>query len=290
MITLFLLGKKGLESISKINEPFLALIYNVVVGSDKNVLNDYSSDIISFCFENKIEYVRSNTINRFNTKYAIAIGWQRLIDYENDQKLIVFHDSILPRLRGFNPLVTALINGDKEIGVTALFASQEYDRGAIIDVEKITIKYPIKIEKAILLISQCYARLGNRIMKEIYENNPLESNEQDENLSTYSLWRDEADYNIDWNDSAIRISRFIDAVGFPYKGAKAIIDDKSVIICEATPIDDVIIENRSVGKVIFKQDNYPVVVCGEGLLILKRITDLNDKKIDLSKKFKVRFK
>ena len=33
--------------------------------------------------------------------------------------LLIFHDSLLPKLRGFNPTVTALIAGEIEIGVTA---------------------------------------------------------------------------------------------------------------------------------------------------------------------------
>ena len=54
-------------------------------------------------------------------------------------KLIVFHDSVLPKLRGFNPLVTSLINGYEEIGVTVLYGTEDFDRGEIILQKKVNI-------------------------------------------------------------------------------------------------------------------------------------------------------
>lgn len=290
MITLFLLGKKGLETLIKLEPANLLNISKVVIGTDKNVVEDYSGEIKSYCLKQGLEHSSSPKENVFNTKYAIAIGWKKLIQHDSNQRLIVFHDSILPRLRGFNPLVTALINGDCELGVTALFASQEYDRGDIISVEKIDVSYPLKIEKAIALISKCYSVLGNSVIRKLNNNEAIVGNKQNENLATYSLWRDEEDYYINWNEDAIKISRQIDAVGFPYTGAKAIMDNQIVTITDSIAMEDVVIENRSIGKVIFRKDNNPVVVCGKGLLLIKKAVDSNNQKIDLSKKFRLRFK
>ena len=44
-------------------------------------------------------------------------------------------------------------------GVTALFASSEYDRGDIIMQKSMYINYPIKIDKAIEQIKPLYAKL-----------------------------------------------------------------------------------------------------------------------------------
>jgi methionyl-tRNA formyltransferase len=290
MITLFLLGKKGFETLTKLEELNLFNVSKVIIGTDKNVAEDYSREIEFFCLKNSIEHSKSPKENLFNTKYAIAIGWKRLINYHSGQKLIVFHDSILPRLRGFNPLVTALINGDKEVGVTAIFASEEYDKGDIIDIEKIKINYPLKIEKAIKLISECYSILGNRIISKLNKGKLLVTTKQIESLATYSLWRDDEDYFINWNDDANKISRQIDAVGYPYKGAKAIIENQIITISDGEPINDVEIENRSSGKIIFMKDNNPIVVCGKGLLLIKEAIDSNNQNVDLSKKFRLRFK
>lgn len=52
---------------------------------------------------------------------------------------INLHASLLPQYRGAAPINWAIINGEKESGVTTFFIKQEIDTGAILFVEKITI-------------------------------------------------------------------------------------------------------------------------------------------------------
>ena len=56
------------------------------------------------------------------SELALAIGWKKLIN-SSYQQVVVLHDSLLPKYRGWNPLLTALINGDSRIGSTALIAN-----------------------------------------------------------------------------------------------------------------------------------------------------------------------
>jgi methionyl-tRNA formyltransferase len=218
--------------------------------------------------------------------YSIAIGWRWLIN--DNSNLIVFHDSILPKYRGFNPLVTALINGDNEIGVTALEGANDYDSGNIIKQEKISIDYPIKIKKAIDLISLCYAKLLNSILEKITLKE-IKTYPQDESLVSFSLWRDEENYKIDWSLDAKVIKRFIDAIGFPYKGAYSIVNNQKIIIRDAQVVEDVKIPIREMGKVIFKDKKSYTIVCGKGLLKVMKFFDENGSEVNL-KKFRIRFK
>ena len=94
---------------------------------------------------------------------SIAAGWRNLLP-TSPGKLIIFHDSLLPKYRGFNPLVTALINGDDVLGVSALWAAENYDEGEIIFQEKVTIAYPIKIKQAIDTIEPLYANLTKNVL------------------------------------------------------------------------------------------------------------------------------
>jgi len=50
------------------------------------------------------------------------------------------HASLLPEYRGAAPINWAIINGEKETGVSTFFINEEIDAGAIIDQEKITIE------------------------------------------------------------------------------------------------------------------------------------------------------
>ncbi len=114
---------------------------------------------------------------------------------------------------------------------------------------------------------------------------------QNENEATYSLWLDQDDYFIDWNWTAEKIKRKIDACGFPYDGAKTILENDIIVVEKAEVEQDVQIENRTVGKVIFVKENCPIIVCGKGLLRLTAAKNVNTKEniLPLSK-FRLKFK
>lgn len=140
-------------------------------------------------------------------------------------------------------------------------------------------------------MSHLYYILVKEILIYIHKGITLKTTPQDERLATYSLWRDDDDYNINWNETSQNIRRFIDAVGEPYLGACAILGESKVRILEAVEEENVIIENRQPGKVIFVKNDEPIVVCGDGLLRIKRIVD-DEKRRDLIplSKFRTRFK
>ena len=263
----------------------------VIIGIDKEVVNDYSSDIELLCKQNRVKYCFKNEEYSLNSDFGIAVSWRWLIKADT-MKLIVLHDSILPKYRGFAPLVNMLINGEKEIGVTALFASKQYDRGEIILQKTTPVNYPLKIEFAIQMISNLY----NDIIQEIFLNfskcSQLNSYAQDESIASYSLWRDESDYFINWDYSSKKIKRFINAVGFPYSGAKTNISDNIVIvIADGELYEDIQIMNRDVGKIIFYDNKNPVVVCGTGLFkITEGYYEETGESIFPLKNFRIRFK
>lgn len=277
-------GKKGLVALQTLDPQFLPMIHTVFIGRDKNVMNDYSSDIELLCTNYGINFIKSNLYHEtdYKVNYVIAMGWRWLIN-SNTSKVIIFHDSLLPKLRGFNPLVTALINGHSTIGVTVIFGEKEYDTGDILLQSSINISYPLKIADAIDMIAPLYGELLNQFFQDTI-NNKLLPIKQNDHEATYSLWRDEQDYFIDWSKSADHIKRFIDAVGYPYKGACSYVNNKLMRIYDSEVIDDLSIENRTPGKVIFRYtDNSVAVVCGKGILKIKEFYDEENNPILLTK-------
>ena len=290
-VTLFLMSEKGLIVLKSIIENNLIyLIDRVVLNTDKAIINDFSEELKNICIKNEIKYLYFSDLDSIDSQYSIAISWRWLIK-ETNSKLIVLHDSLLPKYRGFAPLVNSLINQEKCIGVTALFASKEYDKGEIIYQGKSEVNYPITIQEAINVVSLIYSELVLKILNNLAKNLPLESYKQNENLASYSLWRDDNDYYINWERSAEYISRFVDAVGFPYVGAKSKINEKTIIIEKVAVVNDLVIENRDVGKIIFLDNTKPLVVCGEGLIkIESAIYEETGESIFPLKKFRIKFK
>jgi len=290
MINVYVLGKKALVALQLLKKPLLLNIKTIIIATDKEIQNDYSKEIETFAKFHNIHYINRKDYTDEISKEVnlnIAIGWRWLLS--TDIPLVVFHDSILPKYRGFNPLVTALLNGDEEIGVTALFGTQDFDKGDIIAQRICTIQYPIKIENAIDLIANEYAFLLELVIEKYMHNCILEAIPQDEAKATFSLWRDEEDYRIDWTKDSTLIKRMINALGFPYKGASSIVDGCIVRIFDAEIFPDVNITNRTPGKVLFKNEEGFVIVCGKGLLKVKDFYSDSGESIQFNK-FRIRFK
>jgi methionyl-tRNA formyltransferase len=287
-LVFYLMNKKGFVALKEFLEIFgSSCVEYIVTSQDKNVEKDYFLEIIELCKESNITvFNRTEQLPLFEG-YKIAIGWRWIIT--DTANLIVMHDSLLPKYRGFSPLVNMLINGEKELGVTALFASDKYDEGDIILQASVEIEYPIKIREAIRLVSSLYSKLLISIFQQLLDKGELLTTSQDHNIATYSLWRDEADYFIDWSMPASKIIRTIDALSFPFSGAKTYLNGQLVTIYEGVEEKDVSIENRDTGKVIFLSHGCPVVVCGEGLIKITNAVDENNLSVLPLRKFRSRF-
>lgn len=265
IFTLFVMTNKGFVLLDHMIKKYKFLIDQVIVGSDKSLTNDYCTEIIQLCEQNSIPFKRKSEFHELKTKYALAVSWRWMITIPED-RLIIFHDSLLPRYRGFAPLVNSLINEENFIGVTALFGNKEYDRGNIIYQSKSEVVYPITIEKAILINNRNYIICLDYICQSLLEGSEIKNYKQDESNASYSVWRDDSDYKIDWSKSASYIKRFIDAVGSPYRGSYTTFNGRILRITNAQEVPDVKIENRDIGKVLFIEAGYVIVICGTGLL------------------------
>ena len=174
-------------------------------------------------------------------------------------------------------------------GVTALFASSEYDKGEIIEQALLEIDYPMKIKELICRIEPLYFNLVNQIFSKIKKNINITSKSQDEKQATYSLWLDKVDYFIDWSWSAEKIKRFVDATGSPYDNAKSTLNEKIVKLVDVKVAKDVHIEirERHIGKVVFMDRGSPTIICGQGLLSISTLLDNNNNNIKID--FRSRF-
>lgn len=287
MLVLFLNTSKGFHVLDLIiKENLHKIVFGVVSYDDKKTNDDSYTQIKKICAANKIRFYEKNDEYDFKCHYKLAIGWQFLI--KDTLNLYIIHDSLLPKYRGFSPTVSALINGEKKIGATLIRASGEYDKGNIYKQEEILIKYPIRISEALSLLEPIYAKLTISFFNEIILNKTIVTSPQIEKNATYSLWRDDTDYFIDWSWSANKIRRFVDALAYPYNYAKTNLNNKIYTIEEVEVVKDVKIENRSFGKQIFSINKCPVIVCGKGLIKLTIVKN-EEGKIEVFKHFRNNF-
>ena len=273
-INLFLLGVKGYESLKYlINNNLENNINFILIGEDRNIADDFSLKIKQLCEESRLNFkFRNNSEEKIPfAEISIAISWKWLIKSNNT--LIVIHDSILPTYRGYLPLVSQLIDGQKEIGVTAILANENFDEGDIVHISKTKINYPITINDAIKKIIFCYYKTLKYLFEKINNNSKFKVTPQDHAKATYSLWRDEDDYFINWEWPIEKIQRFINSVGTPYRGAKTIFNGREITIEKTKIISNINIRNRDNGKFFKIVNGKPIIVCRDGLLLIEIAKD-----------------
>jgi methionyl-tRNA formyltransferase len=207
-----------------------------------------------------------------------VVGWQFLFQ-DVSRFCVVFHDSLLPKYRGFAPTVTALLNGENEIGVTALSPARSVDDGPIVGQLSAPVKYPMKIAAALEIQAGLMVNLAIQIYRR-WSSGVFVTREQDHSAATYSVWRDEEDYFIDWSQSSSSIIRMIDAVGFPYAGARTTVAGEVLVVESATEVDDLMFELRQPGKVWALDEGRPLVICGTGLVRLDECRRLDGDRYD----------
>lgn len=287
-LTLYLLGKKGYEVLKALVEldKYTKHIDMVVGADDRGNKEDCYEGIKDICAQYGIRCTNRDEKVAVQSDFSFAIGWRWLI---NDQKnLIVLHDSYLPKYRGFSSVVNMLINGENYLGATAIWASEKMDEGNIIIRKKIDIKYPLKIEKAIELVADLYVGIVLNLTELILKKEVLKSTPQENEQATYSIWRNAEDYFINWADDAAKITRFVDAVGYPYEGAKTRTQDGVVIrILDCMVVENIISELYAPGKLLMYEDDYPIILCGQNAVKLLKFEDLNGNSF-VFKKFRTR--
>lgn len=280
-VMLFVATEKGFSVLKSLCERYKTNIGAVVSFHETGVCHDWFDDISGLCDEQNIPFYAWSQA-KINLKDLIiknaitgilCISWRYMMPLSLNELLeddmIVFHDSLLPNYRGFNPMVTAMICGDAQVGATALFAADKVDAGDIICQRTLSITSDDYIEDVIEKVSDLYVEMACFVFEKMTEG-ALPRTLQDESKASYSLWRDEVDYWIDWSKSADEINRFIHAVGYPYKGALTTdLGEKIRIIKSAVVEEDLYFPIRTYGKIWSLTETGAIVVCGDGMLEIK---------------------
>jgi methionyl-tRNA formyltransferase len=127
---------------------------------------------------------------------------------------------LLPKYRGAAPINWAIINGEKETGVTTFFINQVIDTGSVLEQEKVAISENMNAGELHDSLMHLGAALTVKTLNDI-ANNSIQSIPQDENLAIelpHAPKIFKQDCKIDWNETAQSIHNKIRGLS-PYPAA-----------------------------------------------------------------------
>lgn len=171
------------------------------------------------------------------------------------------HGSLLPKYRGRAPINWALVNGEKETGVTLHQMVAKADAGPIVGQHKVSISdtdTALTLHAKVRDLAQALLRDVLPKMKQA----PLPLVPQNEADATYFGRRTEADGEIHWQKSASEINNLVRAVTEPYPGAFSYLGQRKLVIWRSRPLD--MAHGKLPGTVL--STSPLIVACGEGAL------------------------
>ena len=173
------------------------------------------------------------------------------------------HVSLLPKYRGAAPMQRAIIEGEKQTGVTIMYMAEGVDTGDIITAEAFDIGPEDDFEAIHDRSAEVGARLLVKTISDIASGNATRT-PQDHSLATHAAKIEKEDCKINFSRSASVLDCAIRGVT-PIPGAFAYLKGKMIKIYQATPTDG---KGRP-GEVIAldaKGAGSFTVACGEGAL------------------------
>lgn len=171
------------------------------------------------------------------------------------------HGSLLPAYRGRVPINWAIINGEKETGVTLHYMTAKPDNGDIVAQQKITIADNDTARDVHVKAAEAAAVLLNKVLPELKKGN-VARKKQDESKASYFGGRKPADGEIKWNKSATEIRNLVRAITRPYPGAFSYMGDRKCLFWDVAEVKSTV--NIKPGTVICHQPL--IIACGKGAI------------------------
>ena len=185
------------------------------------------------------------------------------------------HASLLPKYRGGAPIHYAIINGDKEAGVTIMEMVKEMDAGDMIARRAI----PIEETDNVGTMFEKLALVGRDLLLESlpsYLAGDLKPVQQDKNQVTFSPNILPEEERIDWTKTNRQLFNQIRGM-YPWPVAHTLLNGERFKIYEATPVEGA----GQPGEILAIGKKELIVAAGESALSLKTVQPAGKSKMTI---------
>lgn len=186
------------------------------------------------------------------------------------------HPSLLPKYRGRAPINWAIINGEKQLGLTAHYLEAGMDTGDIIEQIRYQLEADQDVGDALEILYPLYRSITRSVLGK-FRSGLIQRRPQDHRLATSFPARKPEDGLIDWEQSARRVRDLVRAVAKPYPGAYSYLSGKKILIWKVADSDRKVPPGIP-GEVIAHHRRGPLVRTGRGALIVSRAEDFDSGK------------
>ena len=273
---------KKLINDNKIKILFICAKYNTQDHTLENFSKLYKIDYLISKNVNSEEFI--SIVQKYNCDLFVSMSFNQIFKSTiinlPKYKTINCHAGKLPFYRGRSILNWALINDEKEFGITVHYVDEGIDTGDIILQKSFTI---VDEDNFKTLLKKAYKECANILHDAIllFKNGNAKSFKQSEIHATGSYFSKikKGDEVINWDRTSREIYNFIRAICSPGLVARTFLNNKEMKINKAELINDMLNNKYISGTIIDKSINYFIVKTKDGFL---KITDFEfDGKLNI---------
>lgn len=216
-----------------------------------------------------IEMLAAESINLIILSGFNKILKKEILDYPKNG-VINLHGGRLPQYRGAAPINWQLINGEKQLGFTIMFADEGIDTGKIIkeqlfDVEENTTAGEV-VQKSI----EWFPKALVEVVNELEANGQITSFKQDESLAQYYTRRYPEDSLIDWERlTDVQVHNIVRAMNGPYPSAYSYLDGQKVEILKTSILDGDYFGGA--GRVQLKTEKGAIIIAKNRAVLVEQV-------------------
>ncbi len=144
------------------------------------------------------------------------------------------HASLLPKYRGHDPINWAILNGEKQTGMTLHHMAKQAAAGDIVDQEAVSIAKEDAVQEVFAKCAKAARSVLERQLDALTAGS-APRRVQDETQANYFGRRKPEDGRIDWTANADSIYNMVRALTQPFPGAFTEADGKKMFIWWASP-------------------------------------------------------
>ncbi len=187
---------------------------------------------------------------------------------------INIHASLLPKYRGAAPIQWAMLNGEKETGITLMYMDEFMDTGDIIDY----VKCPIKDEDDIASLHSKLSTLGTNLLEKNFSDiisRKVNRQKQNNALATMAPMITREMEELDFNNSVLNVYNKIRAFS-PWPLSKTIILGEEIKIIKSHYTN----EASKVGNLYITKDKLGIG-CLDGIIYFDIIKPIGKKEMPI---------
>lgn len=283
-------GPVAAESLRQLKELF-SVEAVITKASTRHEMAAACPDAPLFCVNNKAELDTLLGEQKFKSNCGVLIDFGIIVSNQvinSFQKGIVnSHFSLLPELRGADPISFALLEGKKTTGVSLMLLVEKMDEGPLIGIGT----YSVDDKETTITLTEKLIGLSTRLLNEHLANylsgallpRPQETVAQENGLNdtaSYTRKLTKEDGRIDWNKTAIQIEREIRAyAGWPksYTSLNGI----EVVVTDADASAETMAAAEPGAYEIVTEQHGLRVACGGGSIWIRALKPAGKKEMTI---------